>query len=44
MIDKIIPLIACMSPMWEYVLYLILSLAFVATVPCIIRGIVKFYV
>lgn len=44
MIEYIIPLIACMSPMFDYVLTLIIALAFVATVPCIIRGIVKIYV
>lgn len=42
MIDYIIPLIACYAPMWEYVMFLVLALAFVATVPCIIRQIVRF--
>lgn len=40
MINKIIPLVACMKPMWGYVLTIIIALAFVATVPCIIRKIV----
>ena len=44
MISYVIPLIACMSPLWDYVLTLIIALAFVATVPCIVRGIIRIYV
>lgn len=41
MINYIIPLVACMSPMWSHVLTILIALAFVATVPCIIRQIVR---
>lgn len=44
MIDYIIPLVACMSPMWSYVLFILVALAFVATVPRIIREVVALYV
>lgn len=40
MINNMIPLIAAMSPMWTYVLNYIIALAFVATVPCILRAII----
>ena len=41
MINYIIPLIATMTPIWSYVLTIILALAFVATVPCIVRNIIR---
>lgn len=41
MIQYIIPLIASFSPMWEYVLYHVFCLAFIATVPCIIREVIR---
>lgn len=41
MIDYIIPLIATFAPMWEYCLNILLCLMFVATVPCIIRKIIR---
>lgn len=44
MIDFVIYLVACMSPVWDYALTLIVALMFLATVPCIIRGIVDIYV
>lgn len=40
MIDYIIPLIACMRPMWNYVMTHYISLCFIATVPCILRAII----
>ncbi len=44
MIVNLIPLIASFSPFWEYVLNHIIALAFIATVPCIIRKVVYFNV
>lgn len=44
MINSIIGLVASFSPMWEYVLFHIMALMFVATVPCIIRKVVQFNV
>lgn len=44
MIDYVIVLIACMSPMWDYVLTLYIALLVVATVPVIIREVVRIYV
>lgn len=44
MINNIIDLIASFAPMWEYVLFHVLALMFVATVPCIIRKVVQFNV
>lgn len=41
MINNIIPLVSSMAPMWNYVLTFVMALAFVATVPCIIRKIVR---
>lgn len=40
MINYIIPLVSSFSPMWSYVLNLMISLFFVATVPCIVRGLI----
>ena len=40
MINYIIPLVAAMRPMWSYVLTHIIALAFVATVPCILRAMI----
>lgn len=40
MINSIIPLIAAMKPMWNYVLIHIFALMFIATVPCILRAII----
>lgn len=37
MITYIIPLLGSMSLMWSYVLFLIVALAFVATIPVIFR-------
>lgn len=44
MINNIVDLVASFSPMWEYVLFHVLVLMFVATVPCIIRKVVQFNV
>lgn len=44
MINYIVPLVATMRPMWGYVLTLILALAFVATVPVIVRKVVSIFV
>lgn len=44
MIGYIIQLVGCMSPFWSYALTHILALAFVATVPCILRKLVAIYV
>lgn len=41
MLNYIIPLISKMSPMWGYVLDFVVALCFVATVPCILRRVVK---
>lgn len=41
MINYIIPLITAFVPMWNYVLHLVFALCFVATVPCILRAIVR---
>lgn len=41
MINYIIPLVATMAPMWSYVLTILIALAFVATVPCIVRKIIR---
>lgn len=40
MINFIIPLLAAMSPMWNYVLVHVFALMFIATVPCILRAII----
>lgn len=40
MINYIIPLLSCMTPMWSYVLIHIFALMFIATVPCILRAII----
>ncbi len=40
MFENIIPLIGAFLPIWDYYLVYILALAFVATVPCIIRAII----
>lgn len=40
MIEYIIPLIACMKPMWFYVLNHLIALFFIATVPVILREII----
>lgn len=37
MMNYIIGLVGSLSPMWSYVLTPIMCLAFVATVPCILR-------
>ena len=44
MINNIIELVATFSPMWNYVLFHVLALMFVATVPCVIRKVVQFNV
>lgn len=41
MMFQIVPLIGTMSPMWSYVLNYVLCLCFIATVPCIIRKVVR---
>lgn len=41
MINYIIDLLGCMSPMWDYALTDLMALAFVATVPCLIREVVR---
>lgn len=41
MINYFIPLLATMSPMWDYALTSLMCLMFVATVPCILRYIIK---
>ena len=41
MIDYVIPLVACMKPMWGYSLTVILALAFFVSVPCIIRRFIR---
>lgn len=41
MLFMIVPLIATMSPMWGFILNYIVCLCFVATVPCIIRKVVR---
>lgn len=41
MINNFIDLIACYTPMFDYVLDFVLMLFFVATVPCILRKIVR---
>lgn len=40
MIENIIPLIGAFLPIWDNYLVYILALAFVGTVPCIIRTII----
>lgn len=40
MINYIIPLVACMSPMWTYILNNYIALCFIATVPIILRAII----
>ena len=40
MIDCVIPIISAWLLMWDYLIP-ILALCFVATVPCIIRGLIK---
>ena len=40
MIDVVIPIVRFWLPMWYYLLPL-LALCFVATVPCLIRGILR---
>lgn len=41
MMNYIIPLLATMSPLWDYVLTTLMCMMFVATVPCILRYIIK---
>lgn len=40
MLYGIVSLVACFGPMWGYMLNYFLCLAFIATVPCIIRKVV----
>lgn len=40
MLDYIIPLVVAWLPMWEYLLPII-ALCFIATVPCVIRGVFR---
>lgn len=40
MIDFVIPIISAWLPMWDYLLP-VFALCFVATVPCIIRGVIR---
>lgn len=40
MLDYIIPLVVAWLPFWSYLIP-ILALSFVATVPCVIRGIFR---
>lgn len=41
LLNQIIQLIASMRPMWSYVLNFVFALAFVATVPCLIRDLFR---
>lgn len=41
MLYSIIELIAEFSPMWEYILTYFVALCFIATVPCIVREVVR---
>lgn len=41
MIGYVVSLIASVSPLWSYVLDYVFALAFVATVPCVIRGVFR---
>lgn len=40
MIEYIIPLVACMKPIWSYILTEFIALCFIATVPVILREII----
>lgn len=44
MIEYIIPLIVSWLPMWNYVFNILVALAFVATVPCVLREVCRLYV
>lgn len=41
MLSNLIGLVHCMAPMWSYVLNYIFALAFVATVPVLIRDLFR---
>lgn len=41
MLSYVIPLIACMSPLWGYILNYVFVLGFIASVPCIIREVFR---
>ena len=40
MMNYIIPLVACMKPIWSYVFNHLFALFFIATVPVIVREII----
>lgn len=41
MIENFVALVATFAPMWNYVLYHLLFMMFIATVPCIVRKIIR---
>lgn len=41
LLNNILSLIASMRPIWSYALFYIIALAFIATVPSVIRQIVR---
>lgn len=41
MLYLIVPLIATMEPMWSFILDYVICLGFIATVPCLIRKVVR---
>lgn len=41
MLYSIIELIAKFAPMWDYILTYFVALCFIATVPCIVREVVR---
>lgn len=43
MLDSIIPIIVSFLPVWIEYLIPLFALAFIATVPCIIRGVISYY-
>lgn len=41
MLFDLLDVIGCMAPMWSYVLNYVFVLAFVVTIPCIIRDLIR---